>query len=673
FDEARSALSDIYDHATFNWVITSKDVKAIIATPISENGAVEVSFKELSYDTEYTVGLVIDLGEIKTKEVEATTTTQSSTTPIGDDGNNSLQLLANSIKAKAEGNVVTAVVDESKFDEARSALSDIYDHATFNWVITSKDGNAVIADPGQGKVEVSFKDLSYETTYVVSLTIISGSTKTDPVSSGFVVTGKAGTIEIVGDGDPNMPLTYDFKVNVDSLNNSGDWSYKWRSESHNGDRDNYAYSGEMYSPEYKYASSDYTVFVKGTHKNGIDKVSAKKDITTTKFNSPPISILNSNTITGTYKFKADLTNNSGLDKLYKEKGYLFEFIWKVNDQRVDNTSIEGTLTENSMEHTFNAGDHTVSVEITYCGIKIADATLFLNGATITQPIISLVNNSTSLKGQKFKIENDDTIGIDENWSYEWSINDLSAESQDGNNKSTYEPIFKEYNANYTINVKATNGNIERKASFDYRTDLNVGGSFIEIFDTTKAKEKTFQLIDKGDIMSNGKESNFDSDLWKLSTLAINNSDDHTMTYNIINKSISFGEFNKHYFLTYQLTHKKYGNKLYSTTDDFINTNITPEELDDELKKLGVLTLTSNGNTLTASVSKSFDDLFTGATYEWTLKDETDTVVDPIKGMTNKWENLIWGKKYSADVTVKVNHANSGVQVSAKSDSLKLAI
>ncbi|MGQ4003123.1 DUF3281 family protein, partial [Francisellaceae bacterium CB299] len=32
-----------------------------------------------------------------------------------------LQLLANNIKAKAEGNVVTAVVDESKFDEARSA------------------------------------------------------------------------------------------------------------------------------------------------------------------------------------------------------------------------------------------------------------------------------------------------------------------------------------------------------------------------------------------------------------------------------------------------------------------------------------------------------------------------------------------------------------------------
>ena len=158
---------------------------------------------------------------------------------VDDKDNNNLQLLANSITATATGNLVTASVNESEFNKAILALSDIYKKANFNWTIKSESESAIIAAPisKNGAVEVSFEQLSYDTNYTVGLVITSGGISTTRVeattttaaqptvsiSSDLYTVTESGKITITANASGNRSISaYNWPAEADLTNG---WAY----------------------------------------------------------------------------------------------------------------------------------------------------------------------------------------------------------------------------------------------------------------------------------------------------------------------------------------------------------------------------------------------------------------------------------------------------------------
>ena len=113
-------LALYHPKAKYHWNIKVSGNDEVVE--IYEGGSNSFEFKELNYDTKYKVEVyLVDKSngkEVTSSPLVGETKTQSVTDDISD-GNNSLQLLANSITATAEGNVVTAVVDESQIQSVQ--------------------------------------------------------------------------------------------------------------------------------------------------------------------------------------------------------------------------------------------------------------------------------------------------------------------------------------------------------------------------------------------------------------------------------------------------------------------------------------------------------------------------------------------------------------------------
>ena len=160
----------------FSWKITSKD--GVLAAPILTAGAVEVKFKRLSYDIEYTVVLVISYKDDDDNNTYTTTpvSTTAYTDPQTEDG--LIEAFTGAVTATGGMNTITATVTD--------IFKDAHPNATYVWKISNIKGEVQTVFIGNGD-DVKWDGLIWRVAYTVTVVVTDGSVTaedTDTANTG---------------------------------------------------------------------------------------------------------------------------------------------------------------------------------------------------------------------------------------------------------------------------------------------------------------------------------------------------------------------------------------------------------------------------------------------------------------------------------------------------------
>ncbi|MGQ4002966.1 DUF3281 family protein, partial [Francisellaceae bacterium CB299] len=198
-ESVKRSLESVYNNVNFTWSISSDDEDAILAPDVEGKGILDAQFKGLNYSKAYKVTLKVTSTDKDGNEISASATSAEimtgKVTDLIDGNNNSLQLLVDSIQGSAEGNIITASVDESNMAGLKSSLESVYKDVGFVWSISSDVEGAILAPDvkGKGQLDAQFKGLNYSKAYKVTLKVTAndnGKEISTSATSADIMTGK---------------------------------------------------------------------------------------------------------------------------------------------------------------------------------------------------------------------------------------------------------------------------------------------------------------------------------------------------------------------------------------------------------------------------------------------------------------------------------------------------